>query len=191
MTYQPYPTGGNSSRRFEEARARREARSFRKNMTGERPPKPPTLRNAVRLIWVGAALSFVGLILTLALNGIVRTEIVNAELAANRAAARQHQTQLTAAQIHASANDSFAIAVVLGSIGVLLWVWMAWANNQGSGRARIGATTLFGLSTIGLVSALATSNRVSLIAQVAQWGVGLAAIVLLWQRETTQYINFG
>ena len=47
MTYQAYPTGGGS------------------NQMAERPPAPPSIQNAVKLMYVGAALSAVSLIVGL------------------------------------------------------------------------------------------------------------------------------
>jgi hypothetical protein len=172
MTYQAYPTGGGS------------------NQLAERPPQPPSIRNAVRLMWVGAALSLIGVIITAAFSGRIKTAITNAAIKANKTAASQHKTQLTAAQIHTLANATFAILVIFGIIGMLLWVWMAWANNRGSGWARIVATVLFALNTIGLIFEVGRAS-VSLISILLEWLVGLAAIILLWRKETTQYINFG
>jgi hypothetical protein len=171
MTYQPYPTGGGG------------------NQMAERPAQPTSLRTAVRLMWAGAALSLIGVIITLAFSGRIRTAIRNAAVTANKTAAREHKTQLTAAQIHTLANATFAILVVFGIIGLLLWVWMAWANNRGSSWARIVATVLFALNTIGLVFEVGRAS-VSLIPIILEWLVGVGAIIMLYRRETTQYINF-
>jgi ABC-type transport system involved in cytochrome bd biosynthesis fused ATPase/permease subunit len=173
MTYQAYPTGGGS------------------NQMAERPTEQPSsLRTAVRLMWAGAALSLIGVIITLAFSSRIKTAITNAAIKANKTAASQHKTQLTASQIHTLANATFAILVVFGIIGVLLWVWMAWANNKGSSWARIVATVLFALNTIGLIFEVGRAS-VSLISILLEWLVGVGAIILLWRRETTQFINAG
>lgn len=172
MTYQAYPTGGGS------------------NQMAERQGQPSSLRTAVRLMWAGAALSLIGVIITAAFSGKIKTAITNAAIKANKTAASQHKTQLTTAQIHTLANATFAILLVFGIIGVLLWVWMAWANNKGSGWARIVASVLFALNTIGLIFEVGRAS-VSLISIVLEWLVGVGAIILLWRRDTTQYINSG
>jgi hypothetical protein len=172
MTYQPYPTGGGS------------------NQMAQRPPQPSTLRNAVRLMWAGAALSLIGVIITVAFGTKIRNAIRNAAITANRTDARQHKAQLTAAQIHSLANATFLILIIFGIIGVLLWVWMAWANNRGSSWARVVASVLFALNTIALVFEVGRAS-VSLISIVLGWLIGLAAIILLWNRATTEYINSG
>jgi ABC-type transport system involved in cytochrome bd biosynthesis fused ATPase/permease subunit len=172
MTYQPYPTGGGG------------------NQMAERPGQPSSLRTAVRLMWAGAALSLIGVIITLSFSSKIRTAIINAANTANKTAARDHKAQLSAAQIHTLANATFAILVVFGIIGVLLWIWMAWANNKGSSWARIVATVLFALNTIGLIFEVGRAS-VSLISIVLEWLVGVGAIIMLWRRETTQYISSG
>jgi hypothetical protein len=173
MTYQAYPTGGGS------------------NQMAEGPGQQPTsLRTAVRLMWAGAALSLIGVIITAAFSSKIKTAITNAAITANKTAASEHKTQLTTSQIHTLANATFAILLVFGILGVLLWVWMAWANNKGSGWARIVATVLFALNTIGLIFEVGRAS-VSLISIVLEWLVGLGAVVLLWRRETTQYISSG
>jgi hypothetical protein len=170
MTYQPYPTGGGA------------------NQTGmaERGPQPSTLRNAVRLIWAGGALSLIGVIITLSFSSRIKTAVINAANKSNRTATHK----LTAAQIHSLGNATVLLLAVFGVIGVLLWVWMAWANNRGRPWARIVATVLFGLNTIAVVLELGRAS-VSLITVALGWLIGLGAIVLLWNKQTTQYINAG
>jgi len=174
MSYQPYPTGGGA------------------NQMGmaERPPQPATLRNAVRLMLAGAALALIGVITTLALSGRIKTAVTNAAITANNNAAHQGKTQLTAAQIHSLANATVGVLTFLGVVGVVLWLWMAWANNRGTSWARIVATVLFALNTIAFVPEIGRAS-VSIIVIALGWLVGLATIVLLWNRQTTQYINFG
>jgi len=170
MSYQPYPTGGGN------------------NQVTERGPQPTTLRNAVWLMWAGAALSLIGVIITVAFGNKIRTAIRNAAISANRTAASQHKAQLTAAQIHSLASATFGVLVIFGIIGVLLWVWMAWANSRGSSWARIVASVLFALNTIALVFEVGRAS-VSLISIVLEWLIGLAAMFMLWNRATTAYIN--
>ena len=174
MSYQPYPTGGGANQMG----------------TAERPPQPQTLRNAVRLMWAGGALALIGVITTLAFSSNIKTAVTNAAITANKTASREGKTQLTAAQIHSLANATVGVLVFLGIIGVLLWVWMAWANNRGSSWARIVATVLFALNTIAFVLEVSRAS-VSIIVIALGWLIGLAAVVLLWNRQTTEYINSG
>ena len=174
MTYQPYPTGGGANQIG----------------TAERGPQPSTLRNAVRLMWAGGALALIGVIVTLSFSSRIKTAVTNAAIKSNRTAASRHKAMLTAAQIHSLANATVVLLAVFGVIGVLLWVWMAWANNRGRAWARIVATVLFGLNTIAALLELGRAS-VSLITILLGWLIGLGAIVLLWNKQTSQYINAG
>jgi hypothetical protein len=165
MTYQPYPTGGGS------------------NMVqqGSQPPQPQSVRTAVILMYVGAGLSALGLIVTLAFSGRIKSAI--------ETALRKTKTtpKLTAAQIHTAANDFVVLVVVFALIGIGLWLWMAWANGRGKGWARIVSTVFFGLDTIALVLSGARTATTLILAALV-WLAGLGAVIFLWRRDTTQYI---
>ena len=173
MTYQPYPTGSGSNDLAPPA---------------ARPPQPSTLRNAVRLMLAGAALALIGVIVSAAFSSKIRSTITKAAIKANATRRSQGKSVLTAAQIHTLGNVTLVFLVVIGIIGVLLWLWMAWANNKGSSWARIVATVLFGLNTISLFVDVGRAS-IAIIPAAIGWLIGLVAIVLLWRRETTAYIK--
>jgi hypothetical protein len=173
MTYQAYPTGGGAANEMPAA---------------PDLPKPSSLVNAVRLMWVGAALALIGAIVTLALSGKIKTAVRKAAIKANATRASTGKTVLTHAQIQTLANATVLIFTVVLIIGILLWVWMAWANNKGSSWARIVATVLFGLNTISLIFSVGRAS-LSIIFVGLGWLAGLGAIVFLWRKDTTAYIN--
>ncbi|MGH3302961.1 MAG: hypothetical protein ACRDOK_15000 [Streptosporangiaceae bacterium] len=163
MTYQPYPTGAGSSN------------------IGQQGPRPSSVRTAVILMYVGAGLSALALIGDLALSGRIKAAVGSAERRARTA------KPLTATQIHAVENAYILIIVVVLLVAIGMWVWMAWANGRGRGWARILSSVFFGLNTILLVffgsRTLTTAVFVGL-----GWLAGLAALIFLWRRDTTQYI---
>ena len=171
MSYQPYPTGGGNQ-----------------IPVADRGPQPQALINAVRLMWAGAALALIGAISTLAFSSKIKDAIRTGALKANATNAREGKTTLTAAQIHSLENITVVFLAVVLLIGVLLWVWMAWANNKGKNWARIVATVLFGLNTIQLLLSFGRAS-ISIIFLILGWLVGLGAMVMLWRKETTAYIN--
>ena len=173
MTYQPYPTGSGSNELAPPA---------------ARSSQPPALRNAVRLMLVGAALALIGVIVSAAFSSKIRSTITKAAIKANATRRSQGKSVLTAAQIHTLGNVTLVFLVVIGIIGVLLWLWMAWANNKGSSWARIVATVLFGLNTISLFLDVGRAS-IAIIPVAVGWLIGLVAIVLLWRKETTAYIK--
>jgi len=155
--YQPYPTAGQGQ-------------------PPERPQPPRPVRTAVMLMYAGAALSVIGVVLELVAVGSVRKAIKKAD------------PSLTATQLHNAEVFGVAFAVIIGLIGVGLWIWMAWANGRGKGWARIVASVLFGLNTVFLLLAFARPHvGIGLILNLLVWLAGLGAIVLIWNRQSSAY----
>jgi hypothetical protein len=159
MSYRPYPTNG-----------------FDK-LPQQRPPAPPSIRTAVKLMYAGAVLSAVSFIVGLATIGSLRQSIINASA-----------KKLTATQLHTAEVVGVASIVILGLIGVGLWLWMAWANGRGRNWARIVAAVLFALNTLGLLSVITRPNALGTkLFDVLSWLVGLGVTYYLWQRDSSEY----
>jgi hypothetical protein len=158
--YQPYPTSGQQP------------------MAPVPADPPQTVRRAVNLMYAGAALSAIEIVVGLATIGSLK------------AAIRSRFPSYTASQIHSAEVATVSIAIVIGLLGVGLWIWMARANLAGRGWARIVASVLFGINTIDVFAAIVQPHSViSLILAVLLWLIGLGAIWLLWQRESSAYIQ--
>ncbi len=170
MTYQSYPTGSAG------------------NAMPQRPPQPQTVVNAVRLMFAGAALGVLGVIFTLAFSGRIKRAVGKAAVKSNATLRSEGKKTLTVAEIHSLESATVAILVIVLIVGVLLWLWMAWANGKGGSWARIVATVLFALNTIYLVL-VASRAAVTAIFVGLSWLIGLAVIFLLWRRESSAYIN--
>jgi len=169
MTHQPYPAGGSVGRQMRVA---------------EPEVQPPSLYNAVRLMYYGAVVAFLGTIFTIVIRSKIKTDVFNAVRKNNRSSGGGY----TIAQLHTVANITFWALAVAGLISVLLWLWMAWANNRGSGWARIAASVLFALITIEAIVSHSRAS-VSIYVILLEWLIGLAAVLLLWRRQTTQFIG--
>ena len=157
-----------------------------------RPAAPVPVRAAVKLMYAGAAVSTVTLIIALAL------------IPAIKAALRMAHPSLTAAQV-SHVNTLITLAMVSGLAAIALWLWMARATGQGRNWARILCTVLFGLATLelirvrshypgGYLAHLVIGGHVYsvihsvfgatvlfLIVPVLLWLTGLAAVWLLWR----------
>jgi hypothetical protein len=156
--YQPYPGGDRTP------------------PEPSRPAPPRPVRNAVMLMYAGAALSAVSLIVVVVSFHAIETVIRNAS------------PTLTQARVHQAAIAAVTIAVVESLIAIGLWLLMAWANKGGKSWGRIMATVLFGLNTVLLLLGfLRATASLSLAFSVLVWLVGLGAIVLLWRNESSQY----
>jgi len=156
---QRYPSSGNS-------------------VEPERLPAPPSVVNAVKLMYVGAAVSTVSLIISLA------------DISGTKAAIIKAKPSLTATQVNQLNTFIISLAIVSGLVGIALWLWMARANNQGKSWARILSTVLFCLATLDLVGVFGEPKTVlGLIFPVLTWLVGLGAVFLLWRQESTAFFK--
>jgi len=141
-----------------------------------RPDPPRSVRIAVLLMYAGAALSAVSLIVSVLSFHAIERVIRNAS------------STLTAQQVHNDAIVAVTIAVVESLIAIGLWLLMAWGNKNGQSWARITATVLFGLNTLFLLlSFVRATVSASLAFSVVVWLVGLGAVVMLWRKESSQY----
>jgi hypothetical protein len=143
-----------------------------------RPPAPPSVVNAVKLMYIGAAVSTVSLIVSFV------------DISGTKAAIRRAHPDLTATQVNQLNTFIIALAVVSGLIGIALWLWMAWANGQGKNWARIVSTVLFGLATLDLVGVVSEpKTAIGLVFPVLTWLVGAATIWLLWRPDSTAFFK--
>jgi hypothetical protein len=157
---QRYPTSGNS---FIEV---------------QRPPAPSSVLNAVKLMYVGAAVSTVSLIVSLA------------DISGTKAAIKKARPSLTATQISQLNTFIISLAVVSGVVGIALWLWMSRANGQGKNWARIFSTVLFCLATLDLVGVFSQpKTALGLLFPVLTWLVGLGAVFLLWRPDATAFFK--
>jgi hypothetical protein len=157
--YQPYPTSGRP-------------------VEPQRPPAPASVLNAVKLMYTGAAISTVSLIISLA------------DIHGTKSAIEKARPNLTTAQINQLNTFIISLAIVSGVLGIALWLWMSWANNQGKNWARILSTVLFGLATLDMVGVFSQPKTIyGVIFPVLTWLVGLGAVILLWRPESTAFFK--
>ncbi len=156
---QPYPSSG-------------------KPVEPEAPPAPPSVLNAVKLMYVGAAVSTVSLVISLT------------DIGGTKAAIRKARPSLTATQVNQLNTFIITLAVVSGVIGVALWLWMARANSQGRNWARIVSTVLFGLATLDLFGVFSQPKTLlGLVFPVLTWLIGAAAVFFLWRPDSTAFFK--
>ena len=160
--YQPYPSTG-------------------KPVEPDRGEAPPSVQKAVKLMYAGAAVSTVSLIVSVILP--------LANVAASKAALKKDHPKLTVSQVNQAFNVGIGVAVLFGLIGAVLWLWMARANGQGKNWARITSSVFFALATVSLFSVLNAPSVLGVIFAVALWVVGLGAIILLWRKESSDFFK--
>jgi hypothetical protein len=129
-------------------------------------------------MYAGAAVSLIGIIIDLTTLSSTKSEIIN------------HTPSLTTTQVNNALHAAIGIFIVTGLLGAALWIWMAQTCKAGKSWARIVSTVLFGIDTISLLAgAAAPGGGATRIYGIVVWLVGLAAIVLLWQRSSSDYFR--
>ena len=157
--YQPYPSTG-------------------KPVEPERPPAPPSVLNAVKLMYVGAAVSTVSLVISLV------------DISGTKTAIHKARPSLTTAQVNQLNTFIITLAIVSGVIGVALWLWMAKANSQGRSWARILSSVLFGLATLDMFGVLSQPKTLlGLVFPMLTWLIGLGAVILLWRPDSSAFFK--
>ncbi len=137
------------------------------------PRSARAVRAAVKLMYAGAAVSTVNLVILLALIGDIKV------------------SQLL--------NTPFITVSIAWSLAPLaLWLWMARENGRGRNWARIVSTVLFGAATLDLTGPFGLPGiRVSLvpvvygstIIPVLYWLVGAAVVWLLWRPASRAFFR--
>jgi hypothetical protein len=139
---------------------------------------PGTVRQAVRAMYGGAAVSLIYLISSVATQGSAKTAI------------ERRFPRLTAGQIITEQHVLLIAGIVSGLIAIAAWILVARACLAGKNWARITGTVLFGLATLdalgGLINPVAVP--VKILAFVI-WLFGLIAVVRLWQAACTAYFK--
>ena len=142
---------------------------------------PPTVRAAVRLMYAGAVLELGVLVTVIVTENSVRSAIL------------ARDPGLTAAQWHTIVLASLLPDEIFAPVGVALWLWMAWAHGRGYYWARVVFAATFGLSTLGLLSALsdsaATFAAADMVADAAMWIVHAAAMLLIFSRPAARFFQ--
>jgi hypothetical protein len=143
-----------------------------------RPEPPASVVMAVRLMYTGAVVSALSLIVGLVTIGSLRDSLHKA------------QPSLTPTQLHDLQTVVIVGSVFIGLISIGLWVWMALMSKAGKPWARIVATVLFGLDTLFLLLGLAQAGAAAgTLVSILTWLIGLGAVVYLWRKDASAYFN--
>ncbi|MFE3190697.1 hypothetical protein ACFXHA_16920 [Nocardia sp. NPDC059240] len=145
-----------------------------------RPPRPQTVDYAFYLMLAGAAMTLVALLYGLTQISRMREKAVEASHA-----------NLTDSQIDMIVTVTIITTIVFSVISIGLWIWMAFMNRAGRNWARITGTVFFGLYTLSeLFSVIAAkAGAISNVISIVTWLVALAAVILLWIKQSSAYFR--
>jgi hypothetical protein len=169
--YQPYPEDG----------ARREYEAYAASTTMERPP---SINTAVLLMRIGAALSALYLIITLAMLGSLKDDI--------RDELDRSGDSYTQSDIDTAYTIVITSVVIFGVIGVVLWLWMAAKNRKGRNWARITATVLGALNILLSLLSLtggtdSNPSAVGTFFTIANLVVAAVALFFMYRKDASAY----
>ncbi len=141
---------------------------------------PPSITTAVLLMRIGAAVSALSIIVGLLTLDSLKDEI-RADLRADGS--------FTQSDLDAAFGVAVAFIIVVGLIGVALWLWMASANGKGKSWARILATIFGVINVVGFLFSLTagTETAASLVLGAVSFGVGVAALVFMYRSDATAF----
>jgi hypothetical protein len=142
--------------------------------------QPQSILTAVRLMYVGAALSLLGLLLTFTQTDAIRDAVEDSD------------ESLTASEVDTVVNITITAAVIAGLIGVGLWVWMAVKNGQGRSWARVVATVLGALNILFTLLGLAggTATPVTIVTSLISLALAGVILFLLYRPESSRFYDF-
>jgi hypothetical protein len=136
---------------------------------------PPIVLNAVRLMYIGFAVTVLDVVLSLLVFGRYDHEANLAQAAG-----------LQGAQDTANNMAGFiAIGLIADLLGLVCWAWLALATRRGHGWPRIvGLVLLCIYSIVLLIVMFGTHNDAGArFTTFVVWGLGLAAVIPLWSQQ--------
>jgi hypothetical protein len=148
-----------------------------KPVVPDRPPAPAPVQNAVKLIYVGAAVNTIYMIVALVTIRDIKGEL------------RRLDHKLTASQINSEANFFIVTTVVFGIVITALWLWMAWANREGRHWARVTSTVFWFLWLFYVLNTVTRVPSIGIIFPALELAAGLGAVILLWRKESGAFFK--
>jgi hypothetical protein len=140
---------------------------------------PQSMINAVKLMYVGAALAGASIVAALATTPALK------------AAIRQQHPFATQGELGAVITGTLAVTIAGALISIGLWLAVARRTRRGRPGARVMSMIFFGLDCLTVAKTFAHGlvTGPTWIISVAEWGVGLTVIVFLWDRRSSAYLE--
>jgi hypothetical protein len=134
---------------------------------------------AVQVMYVGLAASLLGIVVDMT------------TLSATRSAILTRNPGYTASQLNNAEHLEIGLFIAGGLIGAALWLWMAQSCKAGKGWARVVSTVFFGIETISVLVGVVgvQGGGLTRIFGFVVWAIGLVAIILLWQRSSSDFFR--
>jgi hypothetical protein len=145
------------------------------------PRSARTVRTAVRLMYLGAAVEL----------GVLA--VVEATVGHLHAAILAHDHGYTAAQWQTEFHQHIVPLEIGAPIAACVWIWLAWANGRGHGWARALFLAFAAFTTASLLSGLAGGAFIyapaDAVAGIALCVVALTAVMLIINAQSRPYYS--
>ncbi len=155
---------------------------------GGGPPAPTTrpqkLDLAVKLMYVGAALSVLTALIGLFMQDELRESTITS--------LEQTGEEVTQEMVDTAVTVGIVLSLIMGLVFAAVWVLMAVMNGKGKKWARVVATVLGALgilfNLLGLFGAtVGGTTTLSVVMSGVMIVLAAAILVLLWNKENTPY----
>jgi hypothetical protein len=142
--------------------------------------QPSSIGLAVKLMWVGAAISAIGIVVAFFQRDELRDQL------------READSTLTSSELDTAVSVGLTFVGIIGVISIALWIWMATTNGQGRSWARTVATVLGGLNVVFTGLGFLGDQLTPLNVGFSILGIALAVtiLVLLYRPESNQYYEY-
>ena len=125
------------------------------------------MRWAVGLMWAGAGMALVYTMVT----GVMTDELFTAQVT-------------NTATYHGAFIGGYVFAAL---VAAALWLWMLWKVWAGRSWARVLSTVFFGFTCLQFIVVLALGPAPAKLLITVYFGIALAALIMLYQRDSTAY----
>jgi hypothetical protein len=140
------------------------------------PARPPSVATAVKLMYAGAALEVLGVLIRIARMGSLASALVSRD-------------GYPASQAQSIARHDTVLFAAGGLISAAVWAWMARSSAAGRNWVPSLAVVLLCLDTAAIVLITRPHDAVSITATTVIWLVGLAATICLRRRDATWFFR--
>lgn len=152
------------------------------------PERPRSLGYAMKLMYLGAALTLVGIVYGLFNTAQTRAGVIQ------RDAQRTGGARLGPGEVDAAVRIAIGVSVAAGIFGMCLWIAMAVLNGQGRKWARMVATVLCAFSAVSFIYGVAAvvaarTGFPSLAVRGLNLAIGLGAIAFMYRSTSNEYYD--
>lgn len=157
---------------------------------GSAPQPPKTIRLAVALMYAGAVVALVNLVVALFSKSAIRTTLIKQHetLVENYAKDHSATKPWDLSKLDSYTSQAWVMSLISSALFVALWVILAYTNKKGNSIARIVATVLTVLNVLLTVANLLGGFSLATFAYyVLTMALGVGATYLLWRRESSEY----